>query len=403
MRNIVVKSLLSFGVASGTLCAVLFVAAIISSVQVRAQSPMLSNGERLVTLHDDGKERGILTRATTLRQALLEADIPVDANDLIEPGLDEQLVASNYDANIYRARPVVVVDGAVRQKVMSPYQTAKQIAFHAGITLQNEDTADLQVNTDLLRDGTGMQMNITRATPFTLVLYGTKTTAYTQAKTVGEMLESKNIAIAPEDTLSVAKEAPISANMTIELWRNGKQTATEERDEPFATEKIKDADRPVGYKQVKTPGTLGKRTVTYEIDMRDGKEVVRREIQSVVTKEPVRQVEIVGVKSTGGLTKGKGVMFFTDSNGVTHRETYYDLPMNVVMKSCSGSYSVREDGVKVDQNGYVIIAANLSRYPRCSVVETSLGAGKVYDTGGFAAVHPDGFDLATDWSNNDGR
>lgn len=404
MRNIVLKSLLSLGIASGILCAVLLVAAIVSSTQVRAQSTVFSNGERLITLHDDGKERGILTRATTLRQALLEANIPIDPNDLIEPGLDEQLVASNYDANIYRARPVVVVDGAIRQKVMSPYQTAKQIAFHAGITLQDEDIATLEAHTDMVSEGAGVQMTITRATPFTFVLYGTRINAFTQAKTVGEMLESKKITVGSEDTLSVAKETPIQAGMTIELWRNGKQTATEERDEPFPVERIKDADRPVGYRQVKTPGVVGKRTVTYEIEMRDGREVARREIQSVVTKEPSKQVEIVGIKSTGGLSKSKGVYFSTDSNGVVHRETYYDLPMNVVMGYCGGGiYTVRADGAKVDKDGYILIAANLTRYPRCSIVETSLGAGKVYDTGGFAAKHPDGFDLATDWSNYDGR
>ena len=33
----------------------------------------------------------------------------------------------------------------------------------------------------------------------------------------------------------------------------------------------------------------------------------------------------------------------------------------------------------------------------------SAGAGKVYDTGGFAASNPEQFDLATDWSNHDGR
>ena len=32
-----------------------------------------------------------------------------------------------------------------------------------------------------------------------------------------------------------------------------------------------------------------------------------------------------------------------------------------------------------------------------------MGPGKVYDTGGFAARYPHGFDLATDWTNNDGR
>lgn len=403
MRNVVLKSLLGLGVAGGILCAILLMVAIISSNQVRAQQAALSNGERLITVHDNGQDRGILTRATTLRQAFSEANIYVDQNDLIEPSIDEQLVASNYDVNIYRARPVTVVDGNVKQKVMSPYQTAKQIAFHAGITLQNEDTATLEANTNMVSEGAGMQMTISRATEFTLVLYGTKTISYTREKTVGDMLAARNITIAPEDTLSVPKETPIQAGMVVELWRNGTQTATEEHDVAFPVEKIKDADRPVGYKQVKTPGIPGKRTVTFEIEMRDGKEVARKEIQSVITKEPVKQVEIIGVKSTGGLTKGKGVFYFTDSNGVLHRETYYDLPMNVVMRSCGGTYSVREDGVKVDQSGYVIIAANLSRYPRCSIVETSLGAGKVYDTGGFASVHPDGFDLATDWSNNDGR
>lgn len=296
MRNIVLKSLLTLGVASGLLCAVLLVVGIISSTQVRAQSQVLSSGERLITVHDEGRDRGILTRATTLRQAFLEANITVDPNDLVEPGLDEQLVASNYDVNMYRARPVTVVDGAVRLKVMSPYQTAKQIAFHAGITLQDEDMATLEPHTDMVSEGAGIRMNVTRAAPLTLVLYGTKTTAYTQAKTVGEMLTGKNITIASEDTLSVAKETPIQPGMLVELWRNGKQTATEERDVAFAVEKIKDADREVGYRQVKTPGTPGKRTVTFEIEIRDGKEVARKEIQSVITKEPVKQVEIVGAK-----------------------------------------------------------------------------------------------------------
>jgi hypothetical protein len=79
--------------------------------------------------------------------------------------------------------------------------------------------------------------------------------------------------------------------------------------------------------------------------------------------------------------------------------------MSVVMRNCGqgGYYTVRADGAKIDRDGFVIIAANLSRYPRCSEVDTSLGRGKVYDTGGFAAKNPEQFDLATDWTNHDGR
>lgn len=364
------------------------------------------NGERLITIHDAGVDRVILTRASTLGEALKGAGVVLNEQDLVEPGLDHELVASNYDVNVYRARPVTIVDGSVRQKVLSPYHTAMQIAKQAGITLYAEDEAEVAVNTvTASREDIGLEMTVKRATPFTLTLYGKTTTARTQATTVGEMLKEKDIKLEANDRVSVATSTAINPELTVRVWREGKQTVTIEEEVNFETEIIKDTDRPVSYKEVKTPGAKGSRNVTYEVTVQDGHEVARTEIASLVTKEPVKQVEIVGAKtSSRPLTKAMGVNQFTDSNGVTHRETYYDLPMKVVMGNCGagGFYTVRGDGAKVDRDGYVIIAANLSRYPRCSVVETSLGMGKVYDTGGFAAKHPDGWDLATDWSDNNG-
>jgi hypothetical protein len=78
--------------------------------------------------------------------------------------------------------------------------------------------------------------------------------------------------------------------------------------------------------------------------------------------------------------------------------------MSVVMQSCGqgGRYYVRPDGAKVDNQGYIIVAASYVSYSKCSIVETSLGLAKVYDTGGFATRFPYGFDLATDWSVADG-
>lgn len=266
------------------------------ATQADAQSVEPAPGERLVTVHDAGRDKGFLTRAHTLRQALQQANIPLDPNDIVEPSLNAELVAKNYDINIYRARPVTVVDGAIRQKIMSPYQTAKQIAAHAGITLHDEDLTELSANTNMVSEGAGIQLNITRATEFTFVLYGKKMTAYTMEKTVGGMLKSKNITMAADDSLSVPAETVVAKGMTVELWRNGKQTVAEDRDIPFAVEKIKDMDREVGYREVRTPGKLGKRTVVYEVDMRNGQEVGRVEIQSTVTQEPEKQVEVVGGK-----------------------------------------------------------------------------------------------------------
>jgi len=371
---------------------------------VDAQSAAVESGQHLVTIHDGGSERGILTRAATLRDAFKEANIPIDSNDLIEPGLDEQLEASSYDVNVYRARPVTIVDGTTRVKVMSPYRTAKQIAKEAGIVLHDEDIVDMSASTDMVSQGAGVQLVVTRATEFTLSLYGKKTVAYTQAKTVAAMLKEKGITLGSNDTVSVAPNAPIAAGMSVDIWRNGVQTVTEEQAIPFATQQILDMDHPIGYRAVQTPGEPGTRMASYEVEMQDGKEVGRRQIQNVVSKQPTNQVELVGNKPVNPLSPSKGSQNFTDSKGVSHRETYYDLPMSKVMGKCGGGdYTIRADGAKVDRDGYILIAANAGRYPYCSIVETSMGLGKVYDTGGFAAVHPDGFDLATDWTNHDRR
>lgn len=385
-------------------CLVVALLGLMLARTVSAESSSSDSSKRLIIVHDNGAERGLMTRQTTLRHALTEAHIPIDPNDLTEPGLDEKLVANGYEVNIYRARPVTIIDGETRIKVMSPYRTAKQIARSADITLHDEDITDIKANTDMVSQGTGVRLEITRATEFTLMLYGKKTTAYTQGKTVAAMIKEKGIKLADDDTVLPSLDAPIKAGTTVEIWRDGVQTVTEEQAMPFAVEKVLDMDHPVGYHEVKTKGEAGMRLVTYAVDAKDGKEMSRKEIQNVVSKQPVKQVELVGNKPTNPLSKSKGAGYFTDSAGVNHRETYYDLPMNIVIGACGGGiYTIRADGAKIDRDGYILIAANYGRYPRCTVVETSMGLGKVYDTGGFAARYPDGFDLATDWTNNDGR
>ncbi len=367
----------------------------------------IGDGDRLITVYDNGSEKTIVTKAATIASALEQANIAVESADAVEPALDTQLVAKSYSVNIYRARPVVVVDGEQKTRVMTAAQSPAKIAESAGVTLYAEDETNVARVNDVLSDGgAGLTMTIDRATAVNLVLYGQNNQIRTQAKTVGDLLDEKGVKMDAADTLNTNRSASITDGMTIEVWRNGTQTVTQDEAIPFETEQIQDADQPAGYKAVKEAGQDGVKSVTYEIEMRNGQEISRKEIQSVTSKEPKKQIEIVGVKVKPGqgLTKSMGVNQFTDSRGVTHRETYYDLPMNRVMQNCGqgGYYTVREDGVKVDRDGYVIIAANLGIYPRCSVVETSVGPGKVYDTGGFAAYHPHGWDIATDWTNYNG-
>ena len=264
-----------------------------------ATKPAAKAGEKLVTIYDRGAEKTIVTKARTIREALKLAKFSIDERqDVVEPSLDSEMVAEKYNINIFRARPITIVDGNKRLKVTTAEQTPALIAKAAGIEVFEEDKTTLSNSDNMAVDGANMVMKIDRASMVNFVLYGKESVIRTHAKTVGELLKEKNIDPKKDDTLSVDRLAKIIPGMKIELWRNGKQTITAEEDVKFEVEKVQDANRDSGYREVKQVGENGKKNVTYEIEMKNGVEVSRKEIASVVTKEPKKQIEIVGTKSS---------------------------------------------------------------------------------------------------------
>ena len=264
-----------------------------------ATKPAAKAGEKLVTIYDRGAEKTIVTKARTIREALKLAKFSIDERqDVVEPSLDSEMVAEKYNINIFRARPITIVDGNKRLKVTTAEQTPALIAKAAGIEVFEEDKTTLSNSDNMAVDGANMVMKIDRASMVNFVLYGKESVIRTHAKTVSELLKEKNIEPKKDDTLSVDRSAKIIPGMKIELWRNGKQTITAEEDVKFEVEKVQDANRDSGYREVKQAGVNGKKNVTYEIEMKNGVEVSRKEIASVVTKEPKKQIEIVGTKSS---------------------------------------------------------------------------------------------------------
>lgn len=273
------------------------------------EQPTPTDGKRLVQIYDRGQERTIVTASRTVGEALQSAGVTVDAErDVIEPGLHTELISTKYQVNIYRARPVTVIDGQRRVRVTTAQQTPNLIARVAGVTIHPEDAVDMTTTGNVVLVGADTVVTIQRSTPVQLQLYGAMTTVRTMARTVGDLLKEKGVTLGANDTVSVPLSSPITANMAIAVWRNGKQTVTVEESVAFPTETIRDANRPVGFREVKEPGQAGKRKATYEIEMRDGKEVSRKEIASVTVTEPKKQVEVVGAKPeamgyTGGGNK----------------------------------------------------------------------------------------------------
>lgn len=87
--------------------------------------------------------------------------------------------------------------------------------------------------------------------------------------------------------------------------------------------------------------------------------------------------------------------------GPSGEETYYNLDMSGVisiMRSMGNNdeYWVRSDGCKC-LGDYIMVAADLNIHPRGSIVQTSLGLGRVCDTGTFTYNNPYQIDIAVTW------
>lgn len=116
-------------------------------------------------------------------------------------------------------------------------------------------------------------------------------------------------------------------------------------------------------------------------------EVVEEESADTVsaTSEAVAAASYVPA-SSDPLTPEKGVVYY---NG--HRETYYSqqvLPGGGL--EIPGRH-VAADGTIRDAEGYICVAS--SDYAKGTVVETSLGTGKVYDSGCASGT----IDIYTNW------
>ena len=231
---------------------------------------------------------------------------------------------------------------------------------------------------------------------------GLKRTVLTQAGTVGSALRFAGITVDSQDIVEPSTNTKLTASdADVIIYRSRliavtdgsvRQTVMTARQSP--NEILKEA----GLEALGSEDKTTIKRANWVADHAPTELVVSR------VKKKEEPIKIVFQPKPNALTRSKGAHVYVDAGGVAHRETYYDLPMGIVIRTCGAgnTYTIRSDGAKVDQDGYILVAANLAAYPRCTVVDTSMGPGKVYDTGGFAVRHPYGFDLATDWSNGDG-
>ena len=257
-----------------------------------------ADGTHYITIYDDGELRNVRSDANTVREALLRAEIQLNTGDKVEPALDEEITANNFNINIYRARKVLVLDGKRKYRVMTASTTPVDIVNDAGVEMLEADTAKLVPYNNLLESGDTVAFKVIRAKTVHLNYYGKKLDVRTQADTVQDFLKEREIDTNTEKNwVSVALDKKITNGMKFSIQPQGKQTITIDEEIKFKEMVTYDYSIDYGKREVTQAGKNGLRTVTYEVNMKNGKELSRKLISSIVTRKAVNQQVKVGMKT----------------------------------------------------------------------------------------------------------
>lgn len=280
---------------------VLFIASLIAFVSFGATTLGPSDA-RVVNVYADNESQTLPTRAKTVKELLQRLDIKLSEGDVVEPGLDTEILEDNFSVNVYRARPVTVIDGNKKVTVNTATQSPRAIAEEVGVALHPEDAVEVTIPDNLLAEGSATeQLIIERSVPVKLVMYGQTYDARTHAKTVEELIEEKGLDI-DDVTVLPPPETPITSNMVVFVTYPDKNIETIEEIIPNAEETITDPSVPLGQTVVKQEGNPGRKVVIYEVSKDDPTQ--RAVLHEVLAVSPVNRIVAKGSKVPSGSVSG---------------------------------------------------------------------------------------------------
>ena len=255
---------------------------------------------KIVIINHDGQTITVPTKISTVGGILTNLGIPLNKGDVVEPSVTTQINQDDFRINVYRARPIEIVDGQNKTFSYSAAKTSRAIADQLGIQIYPEDNLSVLPTTNFLTDtAIADRIVVDRATPVNINIYGTQTQIRTHAKTVAELEKQANIKIAKGDTLTPFGSTPVTPNLSVFLVHKGTSILNTTEQIPMPTQIIQDATLAYGTSSIRQQGSSGTQTVTYQINLVNGKEASRTELQRITTVNPVTQIVVQGTSLSG--------------------------------------------------------------------------------------------------------
>jgi uncharacterized protein YabE (DUF348 family) len=251
-----------------------------------------AHSAKTVTLFLDGTSTSVQAGADDVRGLLADQGVAVSDRDLVAPALGSPL--RNGEQVVVRfARPLTVtVDGAPRT-----YWTTEHTldsAFSAlGIRAEG---ARVSVSRFQTLGRAGLDVVVSHPKSVTVVADGRTRDVTTTAVTVRDLLSEVALSARTQDRLSVLPTAPVVAGQVVALTRVDRTQVTVVERVPPPVLQHPTAALSAGERRVVTAGRPGRRFVTYQVVLADGKQADRTVVSTVTSAEPVPRVVQIGTK-----------------------------------------------------------------------------------------------------------
>lgn len=192
------------------------------------------------------------------------------------------------------------------------YADSVEDAFHEiGLTVNANDKINYAL-TDDIKDG--MVITIKSAMFVTINVDGTATKYAIYQGTVADLLTLAKVTLGSDDYTEPSVNSPLSANMTVTVYRVEMKTETVKEQIAYKTVNENDSSMTQGTQTVVTKGVNGEDEVTYQVKYVNGQETGKTELTRKTITQPVNEVVKVGTKKAEGAS--------VTSNGVTSKNGY---------------------------------------------------------------------------------
>ncbi len=252
---------------------------------------------RIVNVFFDGNQQTVTTRAKNVGELIQRLQLPVVKEDIVEPARDSLILEDDTQVNVYKARPVEIIDRGRTLTLFTAQRAPRLVAAEAGLELVVEDEVAFdRSESSVLESGVSEQLVVERSVEVQINIYGAIKTIRTTADTVAEVLSRESVTQQPNEAVEPALSTPVTAGMLISLNKEGVKTAVVTEPIPFTIETQDDPELEAGKVRLERDGILGERAVVYEIIEEAGVEISRKELQQVVVKQPTNGLQYNGTK-----------------------------------------------------------------------------------------------------------